>query len=175
MVMSPSFAQVNEAVLDKDSVSIIDEQANQDPMTSVRERINLVAPKIDILSVPSLFFTPSEQSLIQEARLGYTTRAPTPGEIRNAEDGSVPLGPRELALGGIIYSSRGDWSIWLNGQQITPKRLPPEILDISVRKDRIKLKWFDAYTNQIFPIMLKPHQRFNIDTRIFLPGEAKAD
>ena len=104
--------------------------------------------------------------------MGLTTRAPTDFELRQAEDGNVPRGPRELSLGGIIYASSSDWSIWMNGQKITPNRLPPEILDIKVRKKYIRLKWFDAYTNQIFPVKLKPHQRFNIDTRIFLPGES---
>jgi hypothetical protein len=32
------------------------------------------------------------------------------------------------------------------------------------------MKWFDEYTNQVFPIRLRPHQRFNIDARMFLPG-----
>ena len=161
-----SFTQDSDAV-------IVGENILSDPMDGVRQRMQMQGASVDISNMPSLFLTPSEQSLIQEARLGLTTRAPTAAELRQAEDGSVPMGPRELALGGIIYSSAGDWSVWLNGQQITPKRLPPEILDIKVRKNDIKLKWFDAYTNQIFPVKLKPHQRFNIDTRIFLPGESQ--
>ncbi len=134
------------------------------------ERIALSNPQINLDQIPSLFFTPAEQSLIEEARAGLTTRAPTDFELRQAQDGTVPMGPREVALAGIVYLSAGDWTIWLNGQKVTPNRLPPEILDIRVLKNSIRLKWFDAYTNQIFPIKLKTHQRFNIDTRIFLPG-----
>ncbi len=134
------------------------------------DRIELVRPRIDPTLIPSMFFTPSEESLIQEARLGLTTRAPTDSEIRRAEDGTVIKGPRELSLGGIVYLSAGDWTIWLNGQKVTPDRIPPEVLDIVVRKNTVKIKWFDEYTNQIFPIKLRSHQRFNIDTRVFLPG-----
>jgi len=139
------------------------------------ERLEIVRPDINLNQIPSLLFTPSEQSLIAEAREGFLARPPTDFELRQAEDGNVPRGPRELALGGIIYTSSSDWSIWMNGQKITPQRLLPEMLDIKVRKKYIKLKWFDAYTNQIFPIKLKPHQRFNIDTRIFLPGDSSQE
>ena len=139
-------------------------------LNSFHERIDMVGPQIDLEQMPSLFFTPAEQSLITEARLGFTARPPTAAEIQQAKDGNSPIGPREISLAGIVYLSAGDWTIWLNGQKVTPKRLPPEILDIKVRKNNIKLKWFDSHTNQIFPIKLKTHQRFNIDTRIFLPG-----
>jgi hypothetical protein len=130
---------------------------------------------VSYTQIPSLFFTNWEESLIEEARLGLTARAATLGEIddanRLAASGArAPIGPREISLGGIVFSSGSDWVIWLNGQKITPTRIPPEILDIQVTKDVVRLKWFDAYTNQIFPIKLRTHQRFNIDSRIFLPG-----
>lgn len=136
------------------------------------DRISLVKPSVTLFDMPSLFLTPSEQSLLQEARLGLTTRAPSDYEL--GQDGeNIPRGIREISLGGIVYLSKGDWTVWLNNQKITPSRLPPEILDIKVYKNYIKLKWFDAYTNQIFPIKLRTHQRFNIDSRIFLPGDAQ--
>ncbi len=143
----------------------------EEGLSVIINRIDKVRPDIDLNQIPSLFFTPSEQSLIAEARLGLTARAPSQTELNAAEQGEIIIGPRELALGGIVYSSSTDWTIWLNGEKITRDRLPPEIYDIEVRKDYIKLKWFDAYTNQIFPVKLRTHQRFNIDTRIFLPGE----
>ena len=134
------------------------------------ERVDRIKPDVDLNQIPSLFFTPSEQSLVAEARLGLTARAPTGTELKQAELGNVPIGPRELALGGIVYLSSTDWTIWLNGEKITRNRLPSEIYDIDVKKNYVRLKWFDAYTNQIFPVKLRAHQRFNIDTRIFLPG-----
>ena len=169
---SYSFAQTTDVSYTEESgASLFGVNGISDPMASVRERMGALGLSNELPALPSLFLTPSEQSLIQEARLGLTTRAPTAAELRQGKDGAVSIGPRELALGGIVYSSAGEWSVWLNGQQITPKRLPPEILDIKVRRNSIRLKWFDAHTNQIFPVKLKPLQRFNIDTRIFLPGE----
>ena len=141
-----------------------------DRLSDFNRRIALSDSSVNLEQMPSLFFTPNQQSLIAEARAGFMARPPTADEIRRAENGDIQQGPREVALAGIVYLSAGDWTIWLNGQKVTPKRLPPEILDIKVRKNDVKLKWFDAYTNQIFPIKLKTHQRFNIDTRIFLPG-----
>ena len=139
-------------------------------------RVKLNNPDINITQVGSLFFTPREQSLLADARRGFITRPPGVGEIEqaNQDDGTndIVKGPRELALGGIVFVASDDWVIWLNGQRITMNAIPPEILDIKVSKNFIKFQWFDEYTNQIFPIKLKPHQRFNIDTRIFLPGEA---
>ena len=120
--------------------------------------------------VPSLFFNNWEVSLLEDARAGVLARVATEEELEDAVDGRPKKGPREISVGGIVYASTRDWAVWLNGQKITPERLPPEILDIQVSRDFVKLKWFDAYTNQIFPIKLKTHQRFNIDTRIFLPG-----
>ncbi len=138
-------------------------------------RLQLYAPDILMQQIGSLFFTAYEQNLIEDARKGLVARAPTDFEIsdsiKDQKEGSRPtMGPRELAVGGIVYISSGDWTVWINGQKITPDRLPSEILDIRVYKNYIKIKWFDAYTNQIFPIKIKTHQRFNIDTRIFLPG-----
>lgn len=137
------------------------------------ERVLLGQPEVQIDQIPSLFFTSGEEVLVASVRNGITARVSDESDLgtRNQEDEYRPnRGPRELALGGIVYTSSSDWTVWINGERITPKRLPPEVLDIKVSKDHINLKWFDAYTNQIFPIKLKPHQRFNIDTRIFLPG-----
>lgn len=127
---------------------------------------------IDPDSMPSLFFSSWTHALIKEARLSFLTRPPTQGELNSTEDLSENKDPgvRELALGGIVYVQARDWTIWLNGQRITPQALPSEILDLNVERHYIELKWFDRYTNQVYPIRLRPHQRFNLDTRIFLPG-----
>jgi|GEM_PF-1503112 len=82
------------------------------------------------------------------------------------------IGPtiRELRLGGILYTSADDWTIWLNGQRLMPGTLPDEILSLDVFNNYIEMKWLDPKTMQIYPVRLRPNQRFNIDRRLFLPG-----
>lgn len=131
--------------------------------------------------IPSLVFTFWEYNAIEDARRSRgLTRAPTDAELTrelnngvNQLDNAIPKPPpeeRDITLGGIVYRSGSDWTIWLNGKRVTPKALPEEVLDLSVYKTYIELKWFDAYSNRILPIRLRTHQRFNIDQRIFLPG-----
>lgn len=154
-----------------------DEVFSDNPFLNIMlQQIKKVKPLVEPSQIPSLMFTTGEHGLIIDARKGLTARPATETEIKESEEQQKdpaqrpPRGPREIALGGIVYVSSGDWTVWINGQKITPDRIPPEILDIHVHKDFIKLKWFDAYTNKIFPVKLRSHQRFNIDTRIFLPG-----
>ena len=131
--------------------------------------------EVDGVSIPkndySLFFTPREIDLISEARNGLVARLATEDEIEASQRmGNRPKGPREVSLEGILFTNNTEWVIWINNQKITPDRIPPEVTDIRVGKDYVRLKWYDSYTNKIFPIKLQPQQRFNIDTRIFLPG-----
>lgn len=145
-----------------------------DIRTDVYGRLSIQDTGVKLLENNSLFFIPRELALLDDARRGVVARPATDQEIYDSQELSrienIPQGPRELAMGGILYNSKDNWTIWLNGIKITPKRIPTEVLDIRVEKDVVRLKWFDAYTNQIYPIKLKAHQRFNIDTRIFLPG-----
>lgn len=129
----------------------------------------------------SLVFTYWEHEAIKEAQDSVgVVRAPTSTELfRDLEQGvnvieekkvKPPPEKRYVSLGGIVYASPDDWTIWLNGQRVAPKALPAEVIDLTVRKGVIELKWFDEYTNKIYPLRLRPHQRFNLDTRIFLSG-----
>ncbi|MCB1563732.1 MAG: hypothetical protein KDJ75_09175 [Alphaproteobacteria bacterium] len=134
-------------------------------------------PVFKAADYPSLLFTYWEHTAIQDARRSVgTNRAPTEAELtrdlKTMEEAKVKPPPekRDIRLGGIVYHSSDDWTIWLNGERVTPKALPEEIIDLRVFNEYIEVKWFDEYTNQIFPIRLRAHQRFNIDTRIFLPG-----
>ncbi len=125
--------------------------------------------------MPSLLFTYWEHTAIEEAkRARGTVRPPTDAELNAAmpdEEGrpKPPPEERELRLAGIVYVANDDWTIWLNEKRVTPTAVPPEAIDLEVYKEFIELKWHDDYTNQIFPIRLRPHQRFNLDARIFLP------
>ncbi len=144
------------------------------------EQLNYAKPVVDIATKPSLFLTIPESDLILDARLGLNTRpidepgAPgadlPPGAVELPTSALSVDAPREIKLSGLLYKSKSDWIIWLNGKRITPKSLPTEVYDIKVYKNYIELEWFDGNTNQIFPIRLRPHQRFNLDARMFLPG-----
>ena len=121
--------------------------------------------------VSSLFFTAWQHALLQEAKIGFQTALPQPGSV--ASSGSqAPRDPgiREISLGGIAFSTADRWTVWLNGVRITPDAIPDAVMDIKVSRAYIDLKWFDGYTNKIFPIRLRPQERFNLDSRIFLPG-----
>ncbi|MGB4106959.1 MAG: hypothetical protein WBK55_04090 [Alphaproteobacteria bacterium] len=130
---------------------------------------------IDPNQMPSLLFTYWEHTAIVDAKKSVgETREVTEEEWRNIGEGGQAAKPppeeRDITLGGIVFVKHGDWTIWLNGKRVTPDAIPHEVTDLKVFKEHIEMKWFDDYTNQIFPIRLRPHQRFNIDTRIFLPG-----
>lgn len=114
--------------------------------------------------IPSLFFTREALLLIEDAIRGLNSGA------ASGEDNDKDPGIRELALGGIVFKANDDWTIWLNSRRITPDAIPSEIIDLKVRKEYIDIKWFDAYTNQIFPVRLRINERFNLDTRLFLSG-----
>jgi len=127
----------------------------------------------------SIVFTHWEHVAIQDARNSRgETRGVTESELmrdlKKREDQIEKVKPppeeREIRLSGIVYNGGADWTIWLNEQRVTPEAIPEEVMDLKVYKTYIEFKWFDDYTNRIFPIRLRPHQRFNIDTRIFLPG-----
>ncbi|HEU4838705.1 MAG TPA: hypothetical protein VFS88_04755 [Micavibrio sp.] len=129
----------------------------------INEQLAYLRPTVNIETMPSLFFSIWEHDLVRDARRGLNTRD-------GSDDGVDITGPRDISLGGIVYASGKDWTIWLNNIRISPNRIPSEVMDLKVYSTHIDLEWFDAQTNQIFPIRLRPHQRFNLDTRIFLPG-----
>ena len=134
--------------------------------------------KFDADSFPSLLFTYWEQVAIEDARRSIgQNRAPTESELtrdlrtdQNDERTMPPPEERDIALSGIAYKGSRNWTIWLNGKRVTPEAIPEEAIDLKVFKEYIEIKWFDEYTNQIIPIRLRAHQRFNIDNRMFLPG-----
>ena len=156
------------------------EQPPQEELVTT-EGIELLAnkPQFNSADYNSLLFTFWEHTAIQDARRarGYA-RAPTEAELtrdlKTREDALERIKPppeeREIRLSGILYNTGADWTIWLNEERVTPTAIPEEVMDLKVYKTYIEFKWFDEYTNQIFPIRLRPNQRFNIDTRIFLPG-----
>lgn len=120
-------------------------------------------------SLETLFFTAWQHALLKEAKEGFVTAPAESGAVAGQSAGRDP-GIREISLGGIAYSSPERWTVWLNGMRVTPDALPAQIMDIKVGRAYIDLKWFDGYSNKIYPIRLRPQERFNLDSRIFLPG-----
>lgn len=157
-----SFAQDMEGIQNDADVDFMEAETSETDVTDVPER-QVKAKNIDPNTIPSLFFTPGTLALIRDARFGLVASLP-------GEGSSTPQGPREIGLQGIVYNNVDEWTIWLNDQRVTPRAIPPEVIDLRVTEKYIDLKWFDASTNAIYPIRLRPHQRFNLDAKLFLPG-----
>lgn len=122
--------------------------------------------------IRSLFFTYWQHEAIVDAKKSRgRARPPTESELKHLDkDEEKKPGERDLILDGIVFVSADDWTIWINGMRVTPSAIPKEVIDLRVFKEYIEVKWLDEHTNQVFPIRLRAHQRFNLDMRIFLPG-----
>jgi hypothetical protein len=178
MIVRPVSAQdvapvnVSEVVSDQQAASATPDQA-------VVVKPELLSGDIDPNTIQPIIFTYWEHAAIQDARNARgSVRPPTEEELMRDmktsslvdEKPKVMPTDREIRLGGIVYANGKDWSIWLNEKRVTPDAIPPEIMDLKVYKEYVEIKWFDEYTNRILPLRLRAHERFNIDTRIFLPG-----
>jgi hypothetical protein len=146
------------------------ERVNED-MESERQRLDAIEG-----GVPSILFTDQEQAALARAidvfNSGNWIKPPT--DTPDAVDPEIPVieftGGRELRLSGISYGDGQNWVIWLNNQRMTPTRLPPEVKSIKVYKNYVEIRWLDGLTQTEIPVRLRPNQRFNLDSRSFLPG-----
>lgn len=129
----------------------------------------------------SIFFTPEEIAILQQARQGYLdsrfqTQVPVEAAAENtADDGKkddapIDRGRRILTLAGVVYQSPQDWTIWLNGERVTPRNIPENIRSLTVNVDHVRLRWFDKAENRIVNITLRPHQHYNLDLDTIAPG-----
>lgn len=132
---------------------------------------SLEPPQTNPRDMASMFYTAEQYQLLLDAIETFKLRGPLT-QTTPVDKSGKPKDPgiRELSLSGIAYMSKNKWVVWLNGKRLTPKSLPKEILDIEVHENYVEMKWFDPFTELIYPIRLRPHQRFNLDMRIFLPG-----
>ncbi len=121
--------------------------------------------------IDSVLFSFWEEEEISRAIEARGQAAPLALSRLQSEDMEPPP-PEEryIHLQGIVYTTPEQWTVWLNGNKVRPNALPPEAIGFKVYKNYVELKWFDDYTNQIIPLRIRPMQRYNIDTRIFLPG-----
>lgn len=124
----------------------------------------------------ALLFTPHEHLRIVQMVGG---RLPTPAAaVVDDIVTEVPLPlmeegqtiDRVLHLSGIVYANPQDWSIWINGRQISPRAQPDEVRGIRVSRDVVELQWYDAINETVVPVRLRPQQRFSLDTRSFVPA-----
>lgn len=114
----------------------------------------------------SLFFTDSELQTIMLATQGYVADAPD----AKKDEQELDRGRRILALSGLVYQSSADWTIWLNGERVTPRNIPENVMGLVVKPDHIRLRWLDKATNRIVNVMLRPHQQYNLDLDLISPG-----
>ncbi len=167
-----SFSISNVYAQDNNS-NVVNASLEQDD-NSAKMKVKSGKPKsgFNVSKIPSLLFTYwQHQSIIDAKNKRGVVRPPTPAELEAIEKGeNIQPAIRDITLGGIVYKGENDWTIWLNGERVTPRAVPEEVLDLRVFKDYIEVKWIDETTNQVFPIRLRTHQRFNLDMRIFLPG-----
>lgn len=150
------------------------EQPQKQVITKAAKSTKRKKKGFSIDKMPSLFFTYwQHQSIIDAKNSHGKVRPPTKAELEALEKGDdlkLDPGRRYISLGGIVYNSEEDWTIWLNGKRVQPDAIPKEVLNLEVFKNYIEIKWHDDYTNKIYPLRLRSHQRFNMDMRIFLPG-----
>lgn len=158
----------------KDFDPLKDEQIRLGLQESLRRHLKLRLPDMELEALKSLLFTAWQHALLLEAKAGFMARPPLSDELGDSQEDNgliePPNGLREISLGGIVYANSKEWTVWLNGQRISPDALPEEIVDIKVSESYVDLKWYDENTKIIFPVRLRPHQRFNFDSLIFLPG-----
>lgn len=120
----------------------------------------------------SLFFTADELRSIMMANQGFLTIPSDEEEEEGAPVQEAPMdrGRRILKLSGLVYQSPSDWTVWLNGERVTPKNIPENVMGLVVRTDHIRLRWLDKATNRIVNITLRPHQQYNLDLDLISPG-----
>lgn len=116
----------------------------------------------------SLFMTPNEITSVLQARQGYL--APEEAYDEDNQYNPVDPGPRILSLAGIVYVNRNDWTIWLNGERVTPANVPDRVIDLTVKRDRIHMKWLDIKEQRVVVITLRSHQRYDLDSGLMMPG-----
>jgi protein-disulfide isomerase len=117
----------------------------------------------------SLFFTANQLASIMRANQGFI--APREAfDPTNQSDRPSDGGPRILTLAGIVYNGAKDWTIWFNDTRVTPKNIPDRIVGLSVKKDRIHLRWMDIGNQRIVNLTLRPNQSYLLDSDTIVPA-----
>lgn len=109
----------------------------------------------------SLLFTEAEVAWIKG------TSASLSGEAELADT-------RALYLSGILYLSPRTWTVWLNGQRVTPERWPEHVKGLSVERDSIEVKLRVADDEPLVTVRLRPNQSYIVATGEVVEGAAAA-
>ncbi len=161
----------SSGVLEGRGEELLSPKVYSELQTTLDGKKNLREPSVYPDEMITMFFTYWQHALLQEAKQQYNIATTNPATAAAAAQSQVSVNAiRELSLGGISYLSHKDWTVWLNGQRITPETIPETIMDIHVYNEHIEIKWFDEKTKIIYPVRLHAHERFNLDTRMFIPG-----
>lgn len=107
---------------------------------------------------PSAFFSPDQVAAIEAALRQRALGLPP--ESRPA----VATAPRRLRLGAIVRFGPDRWTIWLNGERVTPANLPPAVQAISVAEGQVVMQWYDARHDAVVPVALRPYQELLLDS-----------
>lgn len=117
----------------------------------------------------SLFFTNNQLIAIARANQGFL--APSEAiDPNNQSDNPIDMGPRTVSLAGIVFNSKADWTVWINGERITPTTVPDRIMGITVKKDTVRLRWMDIANQRIVNFSLKPNQTYLLDSDTIIVG-----
>ena len=117
----------------------------------------------------SLLFTDHEIELINEALAGgpEEEQSAAPAAPRVVKQ---PVGPTLLHLSAIVYFSPSSWTIWLNGERVTPDRWPKHIEALAVERDSIQVKLRIGDDRLPLSVQLWPNQTYIVSTENVVEG-----
>ncbi len=129
------------------------------------------APPNDSSFLSRFLFSQEEIEKLKQALGGAFKRAPeVPQSAEQDDDAPAAEYPRIVSMSGLIYTGPQDWTFWLNGVRVTPDKMMDELQNLYVTKHYIDFSWLDRQTNQLYPLRLRPHQSFHLDTKVFFTG-----
>ncbi len=116
----------------------------------------------------SLFFTPNQLASIMRGKQGYLAPRDAFDPGNQGANPNAPV-PQVISLSGIVYIDKNDWVIWLNGERVTRKNMPQRLVGLSVKPDRVHIRWMDVSHQRIINITLEPHQQYLLDSDTIIP------
>lgn len=165
---APQETDVVDAAVAPAAVPVASAESQQPVFTPQPPSVIAVVEQND-KKMTSLFFTPNQLASIMRANQGFI--APQEAYDPNNQSAKpMDAGPREIKLAGIVYNNPNDWTIWLNGEKVTPKNVPDRIMGINVKKDRVQVRWMDVGNQRIVNITLRANEMYLLDSDTIVPG-----